>query len=104
MKKGEEPTLFSILEDAPDAEQQAIEREWRELVAGCVEGCLNDREKRLLRAYYGLDGGEGCTLEAIGNDLGVTRERARQIRDQALKKLRRFFRQRMPGVTCDDVL
>ena len=42
----------------------------------------------MLRLYFGLDGGREHTLEEIGGMLGVTRERVRQLRDRALKRLR----------------
>ena len=49
---------------------------------------LNAREREVLRLYFGLDGAEGCTLEEIGGQYGLTRERIRQIRNRALAKLR----------------
>jgi RNA polymerase primary sigma factor len=49
---------------------------------------LSPRDARVLRLYFGLDGGREHTLEEIGNMLGVTRERVRQLRDRALKRLR----------------
>lgn len=49
---------------------------------------LDNREARVLRLYYGLDGEEPLTLDKIGAGLGVTRERVRQIREGALAKLR----------------
>ncbi len=49
---------------------------------------LTDREANILRARFGLDGGRTKTLEEIGADCGITRERARQIQNNALKKLR----------------
>ncbi len=52
-----------------------------------VEG-LNTREASVVRARFGLDGRAQKTLEEIGMDLGVTRERVRQIESSALKKLR----------------
>jgi RNA polymerase primary sigma factor len=42
----------------------------------------------VLRLYFGLDGDREHTLEEIGGMLGVTRERVRQLRDRALKRLR----------------
>ena len=42
----------------------------------------------MLRLYFGLEGGREHTLEEIGSMLGVTRERVRQLRDRALKRLR----------------
>src|SRR2546425_1039523 len=44
--------------------------------------------RQTLRRYFGLDGGREHTLEEIGGMLGVTRERVRQLRDRALKRLR----------------
>jgi RNA polymerase primary sigma factor len=49
---------------------------------------LTPRDARVLRLYFGLEGGREHTLEEIGNMLGVTRERVRQLRDRALKRLR----------------
>ena len=50
---------------------------------------LRDREAAILREYFGLDGNEPRTLEEIGEDMGVTRERVRQIKQRALSKIRR---------------
>ncbi len=55
----------------------------RELVA-----TLNVREQRILRERFALDGGEPRTLEEIGAEFGLTRERIRQLEAAALKKLR----------------
>jgi RNA polymerase primary sigma factor len=49
---------------------------------------LPARDARVLRLYFGLDGGKEHTLEEIGGMFGVTRERIRQLRDRALKRLR----------------
>ena len=49
---------------------------------------LPERERYLVERRYGLDGGFGATLEEIGRELGVTRERARQIQATALRRLR----------------
>ena len=55
---------------------------------------LEERERRILNLYYGLDGAPPMTLEEIGNQFGLTRERIRQIRDRALCKLRHPTRAR----------
>lgn len=49
------------------------------------------REAEILRQRFGLDGGEGRTLEEVGEDFGVTRERIRQLQNLALRKLRRMI-------------
>lgn len=50
---------------------------------------LNERERKVLEMRFGLNHGQPHTLEQIGNYLGVTRERIRQIEGKALRKLRR---------------
>ena len=52
-------------------------------------GRLNERERSVIRLRYGLEGGKTHTLEEIGESLGVTRERVRQIEARAMEKLRR---------------
>ena len=49
---------------------------------------LNDREARVLQLRFGLEDGRGRTLEEVGRQFGVTRERIRQIEAKALRKLR----------------
>ena len=48
---------------------------------------LDDREQYVIRLYFGFDGEEPLTLEQIGRTLGLTRERVRQLKEKALKKL-----------------
>ncbi len=51
---------------------------------------LSDREQQILEKRYGLRDGTNLTLEHIGEELSLTRERVRQIEKEALKKLRKF--------------
>ena len=53
-----------------------------------VLGTLTDREQKVLRLRFGLDDGRSRTLEAVGKEFNVTRERIRQIEAKALRKLR----------------
>jgi RNA polymerase primary sigma factor len=50
---------------------------------------LDDREKKIISQRFGLDGGKPKTLEDVGKNFGVTRERIRQLQNVALAKLRR---------------
>ena len=52
---------------------------------------LDEREVSIIREYFGLDRDEGRTLEEIGEDMGITRERVRQLRNRALSKMRALF-------------
>ena len=51
-------------------------------------GKLPEREERVLRLRFGLDDGRERTLEEVGREFNVTRERIRQIEMKALRKLR----------------
>jgi hypothetical protein len=55
---------------------------------------LSERERQVLTLRFGLDGAGVHTLEEIGSELGVTRERVRQIQDAALTRLRTALLQR----------
>lgn len=52
---------------------------------------LTDRERTVIQAHYGTDGKPEKTLEEIGQELRLTRERVRQIESRAIEKLRRFI-------------
>lgn len=59
-----------------------------------VLGTLTDREQKVLRLRFGLDDGRARTLEEVGKEFNVTRERIRQIEAKALRKLRHPSRSR----------
>ena len=50
--------------------------------------CLNEKEKFIIDRYFGLNDCEEMTLEAIGDELNLTKERVRQIKEKCLNKLR----------------
>ena len=62
-----------------------------------ILGDLNDREERVIRLRYGLDDNRPRTLEEVGKEFNLTRERIRQIEAKALKKLRHPNRSKLLG-------
>jgi len=76
-----------IADEQGDAEEQAMDRFLSEEIESALR-TLPPRDAKVLRLYFGLAGGREHTLEEIGGMLGVTRERVRQLRDRALKRLR----------------
>jgi RNA polymerase primary sigma factor len=76
-----------VLDEADEPEEDVEDRLLAEQINRALDQ-LNPRDAKVVRLYFGLDGGDTHTLEEIGNMLGVTRERVRQLRDRALKRLR----------------
>ena len=88
-KEEEDHSLLDIL---PDDRQESPENH---VMRGCLRGQIDSalgilvgREAEILRLYFGLDGEEPMTLDAIGARFGLTRERVRQIKEKALHRLR----------------
>ncbi|MBQ8317559.1 MAG: RNA polymerase sigma factor RpoD [Lachnospiraceae bacterium] len=67
-----------------------------------VLGTLTEREQRVLKLRFGLDDGKARTLEEVGKEFKVTRERIRQIEAKALRKLRHPSRSRKLRDFLDD--
>jgi RNA polymerase primary sigma factor len=91
----EDSHLGDFIEDrsAPAPAEAATFQLLREQVEE-VLGTLSDRERRVLQLRFGLEDGRSRTLEEVGKDFGVTRERIRQIEAKALRKLRHPSRSR----------
>ena len=82
-------SLSDLLADETETEVEAVYMEdaLKDVVQDLLDA-LPERERYLVERRYGLDGGKCATLEEVGRELGVTRERARQIQAVALRKLR----------------
>jgi RNA polymerase primary sigma factor len=86
---GDEMTINDVVADmntlSPDMAVQGSD-ELKQL-SGLL-GRIDEREAKILRLRYGLDGSDPMTLKEIGQQIGLTRERVRQIEHEALRKLR----------------
>ena len=86
----EESVLGDFIEDEESAtpEESAANQLLKEQVQS-VLSTLSDREQKIIRMRFGLDNGKSHTLEEVGQEFAVTRERIRQIEAKALTKLRK---------------
>jgi RNA polymerase primary sigma factor len=76
-----------VADEASAPEAQVMDQLLTEEIDRALKA-LPPRDAKVLRLYFGLNDGREHTLEEIGGLLGVTRERVRQLRDRALKRLR----------------
>jgi RNA polymerase primary sigma factor len=92
---GEDNKLLDYLPDNlnPTPDEQTFEKALTEAIEESLSS-LKEREAKILRLYFGLDGEEPMTLEQIGSLLCITRERVRQIKEKALSRLRHVSRAR----------
>lgn len=98
---GDEMPLTETLSDPDEIgpEQVYVQHELaREL--GLALDVLDSRERLIVTRYYGLGNEEAWSLEAIGQEMGLSRERVRQIRNQALERMR----QASQGTVLSDFL
>ena len=85
----DESNLGDFIEDeSVDGPADAATRAMLTQAVGEVLGELSEREQEIVRLRFGLDGGQAKTLEEVGKEFGVTRERIRQIEAKTLAKLR----------------
>ena len=85
---GEDNSLLDVLvnDDAPMADRQLVMESLRAEISSALQ-MLNDRERKVIEAFYGINQPE-MTVEEIGTKYGLTRERVRQIKEKAIRRLR----------------
>jgi len=109
---GEAVSFGELLADpkSEDPEEMTLRSEELELIERLLEA-IDEREARVLRLRFGLEGREPLTLKQIGDEIGLTRERVRQIEIGALKKLNmriqdetptRFFKENLAAQQADE--
>ncbi|PHX92319.1 MAG: RNA polymerase subunit sigma [Flavobacteriales bacterium] len=90
LAEGEDNTLLGVInqndEPHPDAPMlnESLQNEINRVIS-----TLSDKERDVLKYYFGLDGNAAHTLEDISEKVGLTRERVRQIKEKALRRLRK---------------
>ena len=87
--QGEDNTLLDVIEncESPRADVQLINDSLRKEIERSLS-ILSDRECEVVKLFFGIGIGHGMTLEEIGDKYGITRERVRQIKEKALRRLR----------------
>ena len=95
LEEGPDTCLMELLEDKEQVtpEAEVMEQSLGDEIQAALDS-LSEREAFVLRLYYGITGEEPMTLEQIGNQLSLTKERVRQIRDKALGALKHPSRTR----------
>ena len=88
-------------EDGPTPDSLLAAHELEALVRAWL-GQLNDKQRMVIERRFGLDGNDAATLETLAGELGLTRERVRQVQVEALARLRALLRRR--GVSKEELL
>ncbi|MFV0269901.1 MAG: RNA polymerase sigma factor RpoD/SigA [Draconibacterium sp.] len=96
LREEEASNMYDVMmnEDSPDPDEKLMDLSLRQEIERSL-ATLGEREAEILRYYFGLKGYQQHTLEEIGDEFGLTRERVRQIKEKAIKKLRNQYRNRL---------
>ncbi len=92
---GEDNSLLDVLvnDNSPSADKQLVLESLRQEIQKVLSS-LNERERMIIEAYYGINQPE-MTLDEIGVKYGLTRERVRQIKEKAIRRLRNSTQNKM---------
>ncbi len=88
--------LYDVMlnEDSPVPDETLMDDSLRIEIERSL-ATLSYRESEILRYYFGLNNNQPHTLEEIGTEFGLTRERVRQIKEKAIKKLKNQYRNKL---------
>jgi RNA polymerase primary sigma factor len=92
----EEGTMYDVIynEDNPHPDRELLNESLRKEIERALS-TLTYREANIVRLYFGLNGKHPHTLEEIGEEFNLTRERVRQIKEKAIKRLKHTTRNRI---------
>ena len=93
---GHDDVLVVAADCGTDEVEESDVRERRQEAVARLLTRLGDRERRILVGRHAIGGGDAKTLLQLGKELGITKERVRQIESVAHDKLRRFARTEEP--------
>ncbi len=87
--EGEDNSLLDVMvnDDSPNADRVLINESLSQEIERVLVHTLSDREREIVKKFFGL-GVPEMTLEEIGDEFGLTRERVRQIKEKAIRKLK----------------
>ena len=93
---GEDGDLYEVLlsKDNPSPDGRLLSDSLRKEIERALSS-LTEREASIIRFYFGLNGKHPYTLEEIGEEFNLTRERVRQIKEKAIKKLKHTTRSKI---------
>ena len=96
LRDEEANNMYDVMlnDDSPSPDNSLISSSLRKEIERSLS-TLGEREAEILRYYFGLNGNQPHTLEEIGDEFGLTRERVRQIKEKAIKKLKNKYRNRL---------
>jgi RNA polymerase primary sigma factor len=96
LKDEDSNTMYDVMlnDESPSPDKNLISGSLKKEIERSLS-TLADREADILRYYFGLNNIQPHTLEEIGDEFGLTRERVRQIKEKAIKKLKNQFRNRL---------
>ncbi len=94
--QGEENSLLDVLEnDSEETPDQGLMNSSLQKEIARSLSTLTERESEVIASYFGLNGSQSMTLEEIGDKFSLTRERVRQIKEKATRKLRHGYRSKL---------
>ena len=94
--EGEDSNMYNVIgsEDSPNPDEGLMVDSLRQEIERSL-ATLTPREGEVIRAYFGLNGEHAMTLEEIGEEFDLTRERVRQIKEKAIRRLKHTSRSKI---------